>query len=254
MGHIRLGELPKTRRWKQVVQLMDDPDASIDVVAGAIIGAAEQAYRGAGADPGLVESLRAMAILADASRSSDFAAKLRVAGYEISGTEDAIGLLRVVLRDTEARFGPTSQRSVFSEFALGALQESLTETVANLTGSLFLSGLDDAQHAYREFSTERGFARLSRLFFSRLLARSLRYFTDQAAAGRLGAGGRLNTEAEIRAFNDAVDQYGREAARIVEDFAGAWYSKRRWKGGVQETEGLAAVAMRKVADELRRAS
>ena len=57
-----------------------------------------------------------------------------------------------------------------------------------------------------------------------------------------------------RAFNEAVDQYGREASRIVEDFAGAWYSKRRWKGGVDQTEGLAAVAMRKVADELRRAS
>ena len=254
MGHIRLGELPKTKRWSQVVRLMDDPVAPIEAVAGAIIAAAEQAYRGAGADPGIVESLRAMAILADASRSADFAAQLREGGYPIAGNEDAIGLLRVILRETEDRFGPTAQRSVFSEFALGALQESLTGTVTTQTGSLFLSGLDDAQDAYRQVSTERGFARLSRLFFARLLARSLRYFTDQAAANRLGAGGRLNTEAELAAFNDAVDQYGREASRVVEDFAGAWYSKRRWKGGVDQTEGLAALAMRKLADELRRAS
>lgn len=254
MGHIRLGELPKTKRWSQVVRLMDDPEATIGVVAGAIVGAAEQAYRDAGADPGIVESLRSMAILADASRSADFAGQLREAGFQISGDEDAIGLLRVVLRETEDRFGPTAQRSVFTEFALGALQESLTETVTSQTGSLFLTGLEDAKDAYRQVSTERGFARLSRLFFARLLARSLRYFTDQAAASRLGAGGRLNTEADLAAFNDAVDQYGREASRIVEEFAGSWYSKRRWKGGVDQTEGLAAIAMRKVADELRRAS
>ena len=233
---------------------MDDQEASIDDVAGAVVVAAEKAYRAAGADPGIVESLRAMAILADASRKSDFAAALRSAGFELTGDEDAIRLLRVVLRETESRFGRTGQRTVFTEFALAALQEALTETVASQTGSLFMSGLEDAQHAYREFSTERGFARLAHLFFSRLLARSLRYFTDQAAANRLGAGGRLNSEADLRAFNEGIDRYGREAARIVEDFAGAWYSKRRWLGDVDQTEGLAAVAMRKVADELARAT
>lgn len=82
----------------------------------------------------------------------------------------------------------------------------------------------------------------------------MRYFTDQEAANRLGVGGRLQSEADLRAFNEAVDRYGREAARIVEEYAGAWYSKRRWLGDVDQTEGLAAVAMRKVADELTRAS
>ena len=86
---------------------MDDQEASIDDVAGAVVVAAEKAYRAAGADPGIVESLRAMAILADASRKSDFAAALRSAGFELTGDEDAIRLLRVVLRETESRFGPT---------------------------------------------------------------------------------------------------------------------------------------------------
>ena len=254
MGHIRLGELPKTRRWSQVVALMDDEDTPVADVAKAIVEAAEQAYRAAGADPGLVQSLRSMAVVADASRQEDFAGALRASGFEIEGDEDAIRLLRVVLRDTESRFGPTGQRTVFTELALAALQESLTATVASQTGSLFLSGLEDAQLAYRAFSTERGFARLAHGFFSRLLARSLKYFTDQAAANRLGSGGRLNSESGLRDFNDAIDKYGREAARIVEDYAGAWYSKRRWLGDVDQTEGLAALAMRKVADELGRAS
>lgn len=234
---------------------MDDAATPVDDVAMAVASAAEKAYRAAGADPGVVESLRAMAVLADASRQADFAAALRAGGFAVAGDEDAVRLLRSVLRDTEARFGPVGQRSVFSEFALGALQESLTSTVTNQTGSLFLSGLDDAQHAYRQFSTERGFAQLAHLFFSRMLARSLRYFTDQAAANQLGHGGRLNSQADLRAFNEAVDRYGGEAARIVEDFAGAWYSKRRWlRSDIAQTDGLAAVAMRKIADELTRAS
>ena len=45
MGHIRLGELPKTRQWSQVIRLMDDENASVDAVAGAVVLAAEKAYR-----------------------------------------------------------------------------------------------------------------------------------------------------------------------------------------------------------------
>lgn len=117
MGHIRLGELPKTRRWSQVVRLIDEEQTPVDDVAGAVVLAAEKAYRAAGADPGIVESLRSMAVVADASRKPDFAAALQAAGFELTGNEDAIKLLRVVLRDTESRFGPTGQRTIFTEFA-----------------------------------------------------------------------------------------------------------------------------------------
>jgi hypothetical protein len=254
MGHIRIGELPKTRRWSHVVRLMDDPDVDVGIVARAVVAAAEKAYRAAGEDPGVVESLRVMAFLADASRREDFAEALRGYGFTVTGNEDAVGLLGTVLREAENRFGPTSQRTIFTEFALGALQESLTRTIASQTGSLFLSGLDDARQAYRSFSTERGFAQLAHLFFARLLSRSLRYFTDHEAANRLGGDGRLRSEAELQAFTEGVDRYASEAARIVEDFAGGWYSKRQWLGGLDRTEGVAAVAMRKIADELTRAS
>jgi hypothetical protein len=250
MGHIRLGELPKTKQWSQVVALIDDPSADISQVAAAIIKAAEQAYRVAGDDPGLVESLRAMAFLADASRRDDFRQALIEHGFPMQGGDDALSFLRSVFQETERRFGPTGSRTIFTEFALSALQESLTETVGAQTGSLFLTGVDDMRDAYRAFSTQRGFSKLARLFFARLLSRSLRYFSDHEAANRLGGRGRLRDQSDIRVFNEAVDRYAFEAARIVEDYAGGWYSKGRWLGGVERTEGLAAVAMRKIADEL----
>ncbi len=254
MGHIRVGELPKTRRWSQVAHALDDAEVPVRTVAGAVVRAAEAAYRAAGDDPGIVESLRVMAVLADSSRRDDFAGALRNQGFSVAGSEDALALLQTVLGEAEGRFGPMGQRTIFTEFALGALQEALTQTVASQTGSLFLSGLDDARDAYRQFSTERGFARLAHLFFARLLSRSLRYFTDHEAPNRLGGDGRLRSEADLRRFNEDVDRYAAEAARIVEDFAGGWYSKRRWLGGVDQTEGVAAVAMRKIADELTRAT
>lgn len=250
MGHIRLGHLPKSRQWSQVVALLDDPEADAEAIARAAISAAVDSYRLAGADLGLVESLRTMAVLANASRSEDFEAAVAAAGLPAAAQHDAVSFLVAVFQDTERRFGPNAQRTIFSEFALAALQESISRNVATQTRTLFLSGVDDVRDAYRAFSSDRGFAKLARQFFATFLSRSLRYFMDQEAPNRVGGEGRFGTQADLRAFYEGVDTYAFEAARIVEDFAGGWYAKRRWLGGVEDTDGLAAVAMRKLADEL----
>lgn len=249
VGHIRVGRLPKTKPWNRVVALMGEPGVDPAQVASAIVAAAVDAYRNAGDDPGVIESLRAMAFLADASRRQDFAGSLSRFGYDLEGTADALGFLTSVFKETERRFGPMSERTVFTEFAYGALREALTETVASQTGSLFYTGVEEMRDAYRAFSTERGFARLTRLFFSRMLSRSLLYFSDHEAANQLGGTG-LRSEADIHVFNEAVGRYAFEASGIVEEYAGDWYSKKRWLGTVQQTEGMAATAMHKIADEL----
>lgn len=41
MGHLRLGDLPKTRRWKQVVALLGE-GASTDAIASATLAAASK--------------------------------------------------------------------------------------------------------------------------------------------------------------------------------------------------------------------
>ena len=40
MGHLRLGELPRTRKWNDVVELVKS-EANIDQVAAAALDAAE---------------------------------------------------------------------------------------------------------------------------------------------------------------------------------------------------------------------
>src|SRR5687767_10185865 len=52
MGHVRLGTLPRTRKWQQVAALLGG-DARIDEIAGAVSDAAEQALNRAADDPAL---------------------------------------------------------------------------------------------------------------------------------------------------------------------------------------------------------
>ena len=55
MGHIRLGNLPRTRKWQQVVALIEG-GAGTAQIANATITAAEQGFKLAAEDKGLVET------------------------------------------------------------------------------------------------------------------------------------------------------------------------------------------------------
>lgn len=253
MGHIRIGRLPKSRQWSEIVDLIGNEQAEVSDVARAVVEAARSAYESAGADPGIVESVRIMAELAVAARSKNFEDSLRNSGYRVEVETDAISFLDDVFREADRRIGRVEDRTIFTEFASVALREALTEVVSAQSGTLFTSGLDDVQAAYRAFSTQRGFAKLSRSFFSKVLSRSLRYFTDHEASNLLGSG-RLANQDALHEFNRAIDGYAYEAARIVEEFGGAWYSKRSWLEDTGERAGgFTAVAMRKLSDELAQA-
>src|SRR5262245_26473105 len=98
MGHIRLGRLPRTRKWQQVVALLG-ADARVDRIAGAAAAAAESALRSAHADPALGHSYWLLTQIPLAARSADFARSLGKLGLRVG---DQPTLLAVVAGFTEA--------------------------------------------------------------------------------------------------------------------------------------------------------
>jgi hypothetical protein len=68
MGHIRLGRLPATKKWQQVVALLSD-GASLEQIAGASAEAAEISLGHAQHDPALVQSFWLLTQLPLAARS-----------------------------------------------------------------------------------------------------------------------------------------------------------------------------------------
>ena len=79
MGHIRLGNLPRTRKWQQVVALIEG-GARASQIANATIVAAENALELAAKDEGLVETVWLLTKLPLAAKSTDFAQKLQSSG------------------------------------------------------------------------------------------------------------------------------------------------------------------------------
>lgn len=256
MGHTRLGNLPRTRRWGEVVGLLAC-GAGTAQVANATMTAAERGLNLAAEDKALVETVWLLTQLPLAARAKNlkgFVSALRQAGLQVS---DEPGVMEVVGAFSDAidtRVSNNGGRTDLGEMAQMAASETIAKVVGTRTQSLFGTQPQDVQKALAGLATNRQFSELARQFFSRVTNRCLNYFLSRAVTYHLGEGKRFATLAQQAEFSKALEIHCRQASKIVEDFSGGWFSKTNWEqGGIsrEDARGFAHVAMRKLVDELK---
>lgn len=256
MGHTRLGDLPRTRRWGEVVGLVAC-GAGTAQIANATITAAEKGLNLAAEDKAFVETVWLLTQLPLAARAKDFdgfVATLRGAGLKLS---DSPGLMEVVgaFSDAvDARVANNGGRTDLGEMAQMAASETIAQVIGSRTESLFGTQPQDVQRAFKSLATNKQFSEFSRQFFARITNRCLNYFLSRAVSHHIGEGRRFATLAQQSAFTKALEVHCREASKIVEDFSGGWFSKTDWsKGGISrdDARGFAHIAMGKLVAELK---
>jgi hypothetical protein len=108
----------------------------------------------------------------------------------------------------------------------------------------------------RRHSTRANFGDLSRRYFGDFLARTLRSYLDREIANHVGPTHRIENPTQAAEFTRRLDIHARQSARIVEEFAGDWYSKHNFETQGQisrdEAQDFVAMALRKLRSELRR--
>ncbi|MBN9521364.1 hypothetical protein J0H58_23055 [bacterium] len=251
MGHNRLGTLPATREWLDVVGHLAD-GASAAVVAGATSRAAVTGLRRGEGDPGVARAVFLLARTALAARRDDFAAALAADGVhvppDLSVFDLAAGLAAAAAAPDPAAPGP---RSDLGEMARLAAAETLTALVGDHAADLFPGGAE-VHDAVRGFTTRNVFAALAHDFFARFARRFLLYHLGRELSHHVGGAGRFADPAAHAAFVADLDAHCREAAVIVRDYAGGWYDKNRFQQGVnrEKARGFTAYALGKLRKEL----
>ncbi len=257
MGHIRLGRLPRTIRWRGVVGLLDHAPDDIPAVARAATTAAQHWLSSLATDSSLTYCFWMLVRLASAAREDDFVGGLRTLGIEAAETDSALGFVTLVNQVVRDEIASNMESGPFGEIASLALRRTLLETVGQHGRSLFGSSVEDLQHALRRHSSARQVGELSQRFFGDYLSRTLRYFIERELSNTVGAAHALTTIGESERFTEALDLYARQSALITRDFATDWYSLHRWESGGQisqeEVRGYVAHALTKLIAEIRQA-
>jgi hypothetical protein len=261
MGHTRLGTVPKTRKWNEIVELVAGrtltgdvarTTVSIGAIAAQTLDAAQKGLDRANDDPGVRYTFYLMTQVALASRTTDWEGALAKHGIHLPGDSTVFDLAAEV-QDAIDRYlsrtplGPTD----LSEIAQQSAGEALTTLAGSRTASLFGGSSRDIQNAIRPLSTKKGFGELGQRFFGRFIARFLNFYLSRVTASTLG-GPRLRDLGDVAEFNRSLRAHCDQSAWIVRDFCGQWYSKTEYQKGIdlKNASGFLAVAMNKLRSEL----
>ncbi len=254
MGHVRLGELPRTRKWHDVLGLLADSTSPPREVVLAVTRAADDRLRSLEHDPSLSYLYWLLARLTWLSRGEDFLAALRSEGItlpqHVSGLTFLAALGNLAAVEVKRRATP----SLISELALRSFKEAVVKAVHDKANTLFGTTLTDIQAALKTASTPREFARLTRDFFGAFLTAFVGFVVSKESSRHVGWTRGFRDPSILAAFEESVGRYCYEVARILEDFSGGWYSKHNWMGDIDERQAarFVAYAIEKVRSELGR--
>lgn len=245
MGHIRLGNLPRTRKWQQVVALLDS-GAEAPQIASATLEASKRGLEQAARDPALTHSFWLLTQLPLCARKPDYGDQLRNLGIAVSGDPELLDLVGAFTDSVDAHVRRTGGRTDLGEMAQMGAAESLTTTLGHRTESLFGTSPEDVQRELAKLATRKNFSALAREFFSRLSERYLTYFLSRQLSNQF-----RNVD-ESRQFREALSLHCKQASKIVEEFAGGWYSKANFEGGITPADAASFVyvALKKLRSEL----
>ncbi|HSH67965.1 MAG TPA: hypothetical protein VLB84_19665, partial [Bacteroidia bacterium] len=93
-------------------------------------------------------------------------------------------------------------------------------------GQTFFSEGIDNEAVFRKASNGSGFCELSRLYFSKLTERYLKYFLEREASTKItNVNARERFSKELEEQVNQISQHAFETAKITESFAAGWYNK-----------------------------
>lgn len=261
MGHTRLGSIPKSRKWKEVVATLAEGafqsekkllQEEIELIALKALDAAAVGLGRALDDIGLRYTFYILTQLALSSREGNWQEKLLEHNIDISNansTFDVISEIQIAIDDYISEKGRATDVSEIAQQALGEAVSVLVEPKAI---TLFGSGKEEIQSAVKSLSTKKGFADLGQKFFGYFMTHYLNFYLSRVTAAQVGTG-KFRSVSDVSKFNQVLQTHCEQSARIVRDFCGEWYSKTEYLEGIniENTSRFMAVALEKLKSELK---
>lgn len=256
MGHQHLGGLPATRQWNAVIDLIAG-GMDVAAIASATTEAAATSLEAYANDATVRRAFFILSQIPLAARedSASFPEALKLLGLDVD-KPDLIHIATACLDDLDRH--ALTVRSDLGEIVSLSAVESLQAVTRRSLDDLFepqseAEQLERTREVLSGLATVKQFGLLAEDFFSRVLRRHLEYYLSRELPNHVGVSRRFSSLREHQAFTEAFHLHCREAARIVTRFAGEWFSKNTFEGGITEkgAGGFVHTAMGKIRDELR---
>jgi hypothetical protein len=253
MGHERLGSLPRTKRWRTIVEDISRSQGYADRVsdlADKTLHNVQDRFSNLHRDSGIQAAFAYLVSLATATLP-------RTTGLSSppTGLEENPSPARIAKNLSEW----VRQHALSHEYAEVACRAG-ADTIADWTksrsaqGRLFeVSG--SAANIWAESANAEGFCQVARSFFAHFTERYLRYFLEREASAQLSSfEARESFTKNLHDHIGDVSRHAFETSKITQSFAAGWFNNHARESRPTDTEiqGFLATAFGKLQEEMQR--
>ena len=253
MGHERIGFLPRSTQWRELVADIGDVGASAEAVpqlADRTLHQVRQRFDQLEHDKGLQAAFSFLLALCThdlESRDSDQRPSILL-DQNPSPLE--------ITRCLNAWIDANTQSREYAELAKRSGADAIAYWTKRCSDQHELFAYHQtAAQIWRDAATGSAFSEIARVFLGKFLERYLKYFLDREASAQFE---RIeHREAFSRNLSlhlDGVAHHAFEASRITQSFAAGWYNKnaRDATPTRKQTRGFLSFALGKLRQELQR--
>lgn len=254
MGHERVGALPRTKRWRTIVNtianLSSNSPSDVSLLADQTLQNVSSQFQKIYADKGVQAAFGYLVFLATQSlpQSSGVSSPPATISDEQSPVRIVQQLNEWVSQHAESR--------EYSEIATRAVADTIAEWTRNQSKQHLLFEEDiSARSVWNQTANGSGFCEVARLFFSHFTERYLRYFLEREASAQIAnIRDRQHFNQNLHRHIDDVSRHAFETSKITQSFAAGWFNKhaQTTRPSDREIKGFLAIAFGKLHEELKR--
>jgi hypothetical protein len=256
MGHERVGFLPKTKRWNDLIRQMASVSSSeypIALVSAQTLQNVRKRYETLFRDDAVKTAFTFLVAVSRACRYENPHAQLRDYGVSLPDQPTLLSVVKALHQQVPAHESSTE----YGQLALSAAADAIGQwhKQHSLNQISLFQPSSELFESWRNLGRGAGFCELTRLYFGKLTERYLNYFLDRAASAVFpNIQQRELFQSEIRSHIDDVSKHAFETAKITQSFAAGWFNAHTQDKmpDVKEIDGFLSLAFGKLRDELRR--
>ena len=254
MGHERLGLLPRRKPWTEISSELADSVNSFSrepsKILSRILEQVQTRYEHLYADKGVQAAFSFLVALSTPTKASmpnslvDIGNPVSEGGSVLRVTAQLLDHIRSNIESAE-----------YAELSGRAAADTITEWTKTRTQQQSLFGDESTADSVWQGITGSEFCEISRLFFSRLTERYLRYFIERdLTSAALTMEFRERFDSAISTHLDDVSRHAFETSKITESFSAGWFNKHAKEQRPTDNEiyGFLRVSSGKIREELFR--
>lgn len=239
MGHKRLGYLPRTKAWKLIIEQLGGYALGVtecNSIAKNTLKNVQWRYSGLTNDPSINSAFEYLVHVSIAFQKENPLKYLKEKNILEKEELSLIKIARGALTYKSDKVESHEYQSFARQAAIDAINNWYGDNIEH-GRSLFNENVDPAA-VFNKAGNGGGFCELSRLYFSKLTERYLKYYLDREASTKITNLNQRNKFAgEIEKRVNDISIHAFETSKITQSFAAGWFN-RNVKDEVPQTKEI----------------